>query len=91
MAEVLFIDWLKTVFIPSNATLWRKFQYEGPILLLLEGRATHVTVRVLVEAASERIIIIRLVTHSSCLSQPSDRYVFGIFRTFSKKENKSTK
>jgi transposase len=72
MTEVLFVDWVKTVFIPWNANLRQKFQYEGPIVLLLDGHATHVTDRVRAYAGSERIMIIRLVVHSSHLSQLLD-------------------
>jgi prepilin-type processing-associated H-X9-DG protein len=86
MTEVLFIDWLRTVFIPWNENLCRKFQYEGPIVLFLDGHATHVTDRVLAYACSERILIIRLVAHSSHLGQPLDLCVLAIRQILYKKE-----
>jgi hypothetical protein len=88
MTELLFIDWLKTVFIPWNDNLRQKQQYAGPIILLLDGHASHITARVLAYAGSQRILIIRLVAHSSHISQLLDLCVFGLFKILYKKEKK---
>jgi hypothetical protein len=63
--------------------------YDGPILLLVDGHASHITPRVLAYAASQRIIVIKLVAHSSHVSQPLDLCVFGIFKMLYKRESKT--
>jgi hypothetical protein len=68
ITEVLFLDWLKSVFLPWTETRRQRRQYQGPIILLLDGHSTHVTPRVLASADSQRIIIIQLVAHSSHLT-----------------------
>jgi hypothetical protein len=88
MTEVLSIDWVQTVFLLWVETQRQRMHYNGPAELLLNGHAIHVTPRVIAYASSERIIIIRLVAHSSQLTQSLDVCVFGIFKIFYKKENK---
>jgi hypothetical protein len=65
MAEVLFIDSPLTVFLPRVETQRQRKQYNGPVVLLLDGHAVHVTPRVIASAGSEKITIIQLVAHSS--------------------------
>jgi hypothetical protein len=60
----------------------------GPVIFLLDGHSTHVTERVVAFAGSERILIIRLLPHSSRFSQPLDLYMFGLFKTLYKKSKK---
>jgi hypothetical protein len=62
-------------------------QYQDPDILLLDGRATHVTPRVLASAGSQRTIIIQLVAPSPHLTQFLDFCVFRIFKVLYKKEN----
>jgi hypothetical protein len=86
--EVLFIDSLENI-----VTLWTnnfntKFHYEGLIVLLLDGHASHVTPRVMAFAGANRIFIIKPVPHSSRISQPLDLCVFGLFKILYNKENK---
>jgi hypothetical protein len=88
ITEVLFIDWLKTMFLPRIEDLRAKAKYAGPVILLLDGHSTHLTDHVVGYAGSERILIIRLVPHSSHLSQPLDLCVFGLFKILYKKEAK---
>jgi hypothetical protein len=63
-------------------------QYQGQVMLLLDGQATQVTPRILAYAGSQRIIIIQLVAHSSQLTQPPDLCVSRIFKVLYEKENK---
>ena len=88
MTEVLFIDWLETMFVPRMVYLRRKFDYQGPVLLVLDGHSTHVTPRVTAYAGSRQIIVLLLVPHSSHLTQPLDLCVFGLFKILYKKERK---
>jgi hypothetical protein len=43
MTEVLVVDWLQTQFIPKNDELRRKIDYDGPIILLVDGHTNHIT------------------------------------------------
>jgi hypothetical protein len=43
MTEVLFIDSLQAQFIPKNNELHRKRDYDGPIILLVDGHKSHIT------------------------------------------------
>jgi hypothetical protein len=54
----------------------RKFGYEGPSILILDGHATHVTPRVIAFCGARKINLIKLVPHSSHLAQPLDLCVF---------------
>jgi hypothetical protein len=40
ITEVLFIDWLKTMFLPRIEHLRAKAKYAGPVILLLDGHST---------------------------------------------------
>jgi hypothetical protein len=42
MTKVLFVDWLKSVFRPSIETRGQRMQYPSPVILILDGHATHV-------------------------------------------------
>jgi hypothetical protein len=91
MTKVLFIDWLQTQFIPKNDEFRRKICYDGPIILFVDGHTGHITSRVLAYAASQKIIVIKLVTHSSHVSQPLDLCVFNVFKMLYKREAKARK
>jgi hypothetical protein len=80
MNEVLFIDWLQTQFIPKNNEFRRKGDDDGPSILLFDSHTSHITLRILADAASQKIIVIKLVAHSSHISQPLDLCVFSVFK-----------
>jgi hypothetical protein len=65
MTEVLFVDSLKIVFLPWIEARWQRMQYQGSVILLLDGHATHLTPQVLANAASQRIII-TIMTKMNC-------------------------
>jgi hypothetical protein len=88
MTEVLFVDSLKTVFLPWIEARRQRMQYQGPAILLLDGHATQVIPRVLAYSSSLRIIIIQLVAHSSHLTQPLDLCVCGFFNVLCKGKTK---
>jgi 4-hydroxybenzoate polyprenyltransferase len=91
ITEVLFIDWLQTQFIPKTDELRRIIDYGGPIILLVDSHTSYITPRVLAYAASQKIIVIKLVAHSSHVSQPLDLSVFGVFKMLCKREAKTHK
>jgi hypothetical protein len=76
ITKVLFIDWLQTQLIPKNYQLRIKAHYDGSIVLLIDGHASHITPRVVAYASSQQIILIRLVAYSSHIRQPLDLCVF---------------
>jgi hypothetical protein len=89
ITEVLFIDWLDTIFLPRISELRLKFDYDGPSILIVDRRSTHVTPRVIALCGARNVITIRLVAHSSHLAQPLDLCVFGLFKIFYRKERQS--
>jgi hypothetical protein len=89
ITEVLFIDWLETVFLPRIAELQRKLAYDGPVILLVYGHSTHVTPRVIAFCGARKILLIRLVPHSSHVAQPLDLCVFGLFKIIHRREKNS--
>jgi hypothetical protein len=74
-------------FIPKHNQLRIKAHYDGPIVLLIDGYASHITPRI-ASAGSQRIILIRLVVHSSHISQSLDLWAFSLVKILSKKEQK---
>jgi hypothetical protein len=89
ITEVLFIDRLGAIFLPCISELRRKFDYDGPSILIVDGHSTHVTPRVIALCGARNVIMIRLIAHSSQLAQPLDLCVFGLFKIFYRKERQS--
>jgi hypothetical protein len=89
MTEVRLTDWLQNLFIQRNAALRAKMDYTAPIILLVDGHATHITPRVVAFASSQQIILIKLVPHSSYISHPLDLWVFGVFKMLCQHEQKT--
>jgi hypothetical protein len=89
ITEVLFIDWLQNVFIPKVNHLRERAKYDGKVVLILDGHASHVTPRVIAFAGSQKLSLIRLVPHSSDITQPVDLCVAGLFKVIYSKERQS--
>jgi hypothetical protein len=89
ITEVLFIDWLETIFLPHISELRRTFDYDRPSIRIVDGHSTHVTPRVIALCGARNVIMIRLVAHSSHLAQPLDICAFGRFEIFYHKEKQS--
>jgi hypothetical protein len=89
IAEVLFIDWLHTIFLPRISELQRKFDYDGPSILIVDGYSTYATPRVIALCGPRHVITIRLVAHSSHRAQPIYLCVFGLFKIFDRKERQN--
>jgi hypothetical protein len=75
--EFLFFDWFENIVLPHISELRTKFTYDGPSLLVLDGHSSHVTARVIALCAAQKVILIRLVSHLSHLSQRLDLSLFG--------------
>jgi hypothetical protein len=89
MAEVLFIGWLQTTFIPWSENLRWKTPYDDLILLLVDGHATHVTPQLIAFAGSQKIFIFQLAPHFAQVAPPCDFCVLGLFKILDKKEKNS--
>jgi hypothetical protein len=89
ITEVLFTDWLDTIFLPRISELRRKFDCDGPSILIVDGHSTHVTPCVITLCGARSVIMIRLIAHSSHLAQPLDLCVFRLFKIFYRKERQS--
>jgi hypothetical protein len=92
ITEILFIDWFDTIFLRRISELRRKFDYDGPSILIVDGHSTHVTYvtpRVIALCGARNVIMIRLVAHLLHLAQPFDLCVFGSFKIFYRKERQS--
>jgi hypothetical protein len=80
ITETLFIDWIEMVFLVRINYFRQKFAYEGPVILLVDGRSTHVTPRLIPFCGANPIILLQVVPHSSHISQSPDLCGFGIFK-----------
>jgi hypothetical protein len=86
ITEVLFVDWIQSVFLKKIQELRNRYQYEGKVVLIVDGHSSHVTPRVISYAATQKIVIIRLVAHSSHIAQPLDLCLFAVFKNAYQKE-----
>ncbi|XP_060603827.1 uncharacterized protein LOC132756711 [Ruditapes philippinarum] len=73
MDSEVFISWLKEVFIPCVEA--RKVK--KPILLLVDGHKTHITMEASNICVENGIEMYCLLEHSSHLTQPLDLRLFG--------------
>jgi hypothetical protein len=80
---------LDTIFLPRISELRRKFDYDGPSILIVDRHLTHVTLHVIALCGARNVCLIRLVVHSSHLAQPLDLCVFGLLKIFHRKERQS--
>jgi hypothetical protein len=65
ITEILFINWLDTILLPRISEVRRKFDHDGPSILIADGHSTHVTPRVTAPCGARNVIMIRPVAHSS--------------------------
>ena len=69
-----FIDWLKSLFIPSLPA-------ERPVLLILDGHASHVSYEVRIIGRDNEVHLLKLPPHLTHLLQPLDLSVFKPMKT----------
>lgn len=80
MTEQSFYEWMSDFFLPHIDE-----QSDGrPYLLLLDGHASHVSLRVRELAEAHNVFLFLLLPHSSHLCQPLDVAVFGPMKVSSK-------
>eukprot|EP00008_Paramoeba_atlantica_P005549 CAMPEP_0201501292 /NCGR_PEP_ID=MMETSP0151_2-20130828/83510_1 /ASSEMBLY_ACC=CAM_ASM_000257 /TAXON_ID=200890 /ORGANISM="Paramoeba atlantica, Strain 621/1 / CCAP 1560/9" /LENGTH=451 /DNA_ID=CAMNT_0047894785 /DNA_START=362 /DNA_END=1717 /DNA_ORIENTATION=+ len=74
--EQSWIDWLKLFII------WKKerVRSEKPVVLLLDGHFSHLSLESLFLAAKYRIIVVCLPSHTTSVLQPNDRSVNRQFK-----------
>jgi hypothetical protein len=63
--EILFIDWLEAMVLPRNAEPRENFAYNGPMTLVIDEHSIHVRPRLIALCGSRKIILSKLVPHSS--------------------------
>jgi hypothetical protein len=63
--------WLENVFIPATAHVNR------PLLLIIDGHASHISLKILNLLRSNQIICLMLPSHSTHALQPLDVVVFS--------------
>ena len=73
MDSDLFATWLKTVFIPDID----QRQVKRPVILLVDGHSTHMTLEASDICKDNGIILYCLLEHASHLIQPCDLRLFG--------------
>jgi hypothetical protein len=86
MTKILFIYWLETFFLPRISGLRQKVDYNGPGILVVDGHSTHVTPPVIALCEIRKIILVRLVPHSSRVAQPLELCLFALFNITYRKE-----
>jgi hypothetical protein len=61
ITEVLFIDWLDTIFMPRISEFRRKFDSDGLNILIVDGHSTHGTPHVITLCGARNVMMIRLM------------------------------
>jgi hypothetical protein len=74
------------VLLPRLSRLRERTKYQGKVVLILDGHATHVTPRVIAYSGSEGKLLIRLVLDSSHIVQPLNLCAFSLWKTIDSKE-----
>ncbi|XP_072179879.1 uncharacterized protein [Diadema setosum] len=87
MNAELFYSWLSNHFYPYLVSQNIHF----PVLLLVDGHTSHVDLHVGEFCAEREIILYRLQSHSSHVTQPLDLAVFGPLKKAYKKEETAWK
>lgn len=76
MDSEVFTSWLQEVFIPGVEAR----QVKKPVLLLIDGHKTHVTMKASDICVENGIEMYCLLEHSSHLTQPLDLRLFGLLK-----------
>lgn len=87
MEEAQFFTWFSKGFIPHVKNLRElKNLPNQAAVLIYDGHASHISVRIVEEAISNNITLIRLPSHLTDMLQPLDKCVFGPVKTFWEKK-----
>jgi hypothetical protein len=79
-AEILFIDWLQTQFIPRNDQPGIRGHHNELTIILVDAGSSHITPHIFTHADSQELIVLRLGPHSFHTSRPLDLCVFSLFK-----------
>lgn len=76
ITKELFFEWFK-LFVQTISPI-------RPVLLILDGHTSHITINVIEFARANEIHLLCLPSHTSHVVQPLDVGVFKSFKSFSK-------
>lgn len=76
MDSQLFCDWLTSVFIPAVD----ERQVKRPLLLLVDGHSTHITLQASDICLANGIVLYCLLEHASHVMQPLDLRLFSVLK-----------
>ena len=82
MTKELFHEWIKNLFIPY----WADPNSRGHVLLLLDGHASHISLKTSKLCSENKIQLFRIPPNTTHLIQPLDKGFFGPFKANWKKE-----
>jgi hypothetical protein len=80
MTQGLFDLWGSQVFFPTLEGRRRLFNYDGRVLLLMDGAGAHHTEGFLRQCAEHQVEVLFLVPHSSDQTQPLDLLTFSLLK-----------
>lgn len=87
MEEPQFYTWFTKAFIPYvDKIRVSKLSPEQAAVLIYDGHSSHISVRIIQEAISNNITLIKLPSHLTDMIQPLDKCVFGPVKTFWEKK-----
>lgn len=77
--------WAKDILFPEIQRRRRKYNYQGPCLLIMDGCTSHESPSFRDDCLLQNIIIIFIAPHSSDQCQMLDLVIFGLQKRFMKK------
>jgi hypothetical protein len=80
MTSILFEAWAQEVLFPAVEERRREWNYDGTVVLLLDGLGSHHTEKFLSDRRDRKIDVIFLVPHSSDQTQPLDLITFALLK-----------
>ena len=85
-SAVIFLEWVKNVFVPEVQTLQTSHQW---VVLLLDGSKTHVSLEAIKELKALGVEVVVFPPHLIDVIQPLDKAVFrSVKNNFTKHETK---
>lgn len=87
MEEPQFHTWFTKAFIPHVKTIRETTSLPlQAAALIYDGHSSHISIRIIEDAISNNITLIKLPSHLTDLLQPLDKCVFGPVKTFWEKK-----
>lgn len=78
MGEPQFFHWFKSSFIDHVKNVREATEMiDQTAILLYDGHSSHISVRIVEEAITNKICLIKLPSHLTDKLQPLDKYVYG--------------